>query len=248
MSLVLASNSPRRRQLLSLGGWEFSVCAAEVDETPLPGESPPAYVCRLAESKARSAAQSAPCAGDVFLAADTTVVDALAPDGQNILGKPVDEADARRMLRSLRGRVHQVYTALALFRPDDGTLLTDLCCTDVPMRSYTDAEIEAYLATRDPLDKAGAYAIQHAGFHPVDGLRGCFANVMGLPLCHLARLLQKLDSPAQTGLPQVQPAEMGYNCPVSEAISRAEPAALELARSMQIANAACVAGQECSVD
>ena len=221
MMFILASNSPRRRQLLSLGGWQFTVSAAEVDETPLPGEEPPAYVLRLAESKARAAAAAHP-AGQRFLAADTTVVDRLAALGTKLLGKPSDEADARRMLRSLRGRVHQVYTALALYRPLDESLLTELCCTDVPMRDYTDAEIDAYIATRDPLDKAGAYAIQHAGFHPVERLEGCFANVMGLPLCHLARLLQRQDIPHPSGLPQACQAELGYTCPVYEAILRGE--------------------------
>lgn len=224
MILILASNSPRRRQLMSLGGWEFTVSAAEVDETPLAGEEPPAYVCRLAESKARAAAAANP-GNELYFAADTTVVDELAPLGTKILGKPSDEADARRMLYSLRGRVHQVYTALALYRPADGLLLTDLCCTEVPMRDYSDAEIEAYVASGDPLDKAGAYAIQHAGFHPVQDLQGCFANVMGLPLCHLARLLQKLQIQPKSDLPQACQAELGYDCPVFIAILRGEPAA-----------------------
>ncbi|OGO72748.1 MAG: septum formation protein Maf [Chloroflexi bacterium RBG_19FT_COMBO_56_12] len=224
MMLVLASNSPRRRQLLSLGGWEFDVCAADVDETPLPNEEPPAYVCRLAQSKARAAAAVNP-GSYLFIAADTTVVDELAALGTKILGKPSDEADARRMLRALRGRVHQVYTALALYRPEDGTLLADLCCTDVPMRAYTGAEIEAYILSRDPLDKAGAYAIQHAGFHPVESLQGCFANVMGLPLCHLTRLLRRLDIHPQSDLPQACQDSLGYACPVFAAILRGEPAA-----------------------
>jgi len=243
MMLVLASNSPRRRQLLSLGGWEFNVCAAEVDETPLPSEEPPAYVCRLAESKARAAA--AANYGDLILAADTTVVDELAPPGSKILGKPSDEADARRMLRSLRGRVHQVYTALALYRPEDGSLLTDLCCTDVPMRDYSDAEIETYIASGDPLDKAGAYAIQHAGFHPVEDLQGCFANVMGLPLCHLLRLLRKLNIQPQTqpkaDLPQACQAELGYDCPVFGAILRGEPVTACAAPATAVADASSVA-------
>jgi MAF protein len=224
MMLVLASNSPRRRQLLSLGGWEFTVCAAEVDETPLPGEAPTAYVCRLAVAKARAAAVSSPCTdGNLFLAADTTVVDEQAPPGDKILGKPADAADARRMLRSLRGRVHQVYTALALYRPEDATMLTSLCCTAVLMRDYTDAEIEAYIESGDPLDKAGAYAIQHAGFHPVETLQGCYANVMGLPLCHLTCLLQTLDIHPQVDLAQACQTELGYVCPVFDAVLTAEP-------------------------
>ena len=224
MTLILASNSPRRRQLLALGGWEFTVSAAPVDETPLPGEGAPDYVSRLAESKVRATAGFAP-SSNLFLAADTTVVDNLSPAGVQILGKPADEADARRMLRSLRGRVHLVYTALAIFRPADECLLSDLCCTQVPMRDYSDSEIEAYIATGDPLDKAGAYAIQHAGFHPVTNLQGCYANVMGLPLCHLSRLLRTLQLPPQTDLPQACQASLGYTCPVFADILRGVPQA-----------------------
>lgn len=222
MSLVLASNSPRRRQLLALGGWKFTVHAVQVDETPLPGEAPQAYVYRLAEHKARTAAASKP-GSQLYLAADTSVVDNLAPRGTEILGKPSDEADARRMLRTLRSRVHQVYTALAVYRPVDELLLADVCCTDVPMRDYRDQEIEEYIATGDPQDKAGAYAIQHPGFHPVDNLQGCYANVMGLPLCLLVRLLQRLEIPSRPDLPQACQAALGYTCPVFAAILRAAP-------------------------
>lgn len=213
----MASNSPRRRQLLSLGGWEFQVSAAEVDERPLPGEDPRGYVLRLAESKARAAAAAAGKSG-LIIAADTTVADPAARDGTNILGKPSDEQQAREMLRRLRGRLHQVYTALAVLRLADGVLLTDLCATDVPMRAYSDEEIEAYIASGDPLDKAGGYAIQHAGFHPVEGLEGCYANVMGLPLCHLRRTLARLGVEPLTDIPQACQAELGYDCIVYPAV------------------------------
>jgi MAF protein len=219
MSLILASNSPRRRQLLAIGGWEFSISPAQVDETPLDGEPPVAYVRRLAENKVRAAAGPTE---SLYLAADTTVVDEQALLGTKILGKPSDEVDARRMLLSLRGRTHQVYTALALYHPGDDRLLVDTCCTDVPMRSYTQAEVDTYIASGDPLDKAGAYAIQHAGFHPVDELRGCYANVMGLPLCHLSRLLGRLGIPSPADLPQACQAALGYTCPVYEAILRGD--------------------------
>jgi MAF protein len=217
MMLILASNSPRRRQLLALGGWEFDVCPAPVDETPLEGELPVAYVRRLAESKVRAAAGSA---GGLFLAADTSVVDEPATLGTKILGKPSDESDARRMLLALRGRTHQVYTALALYHPGNDRLLVDTCCTDVPMRNYSKAEVDSYIASGDPLDKAGAYAIQHAGFHPVEELRGCYANVMGLPLCHLSRLLGELGIDSRSDLPQACQSALGYTCPVFEAILR----------------------------
>lgn len=209
--ILLASNSPRRKQLLALAGWPYCIQPAEIDETPLPGEPAEAYVLRLAESKARAAAGSAE--DGLVLAADTTVVDAGV-----ILGKPNDADQALAMLRQLRGRSHQVLTALAVLQSRSGRLLTDVCVTDVPMRAYTEAEIEAYVASGDPLDKAGAYAIQHAGFHPVASLAGCYANVVGLPLCHLARMLRTLGLPPQADLPQACQAALGYQCPVYEQI------------------------------
>ena len=218
VSLTLASNSPRRRELLALGGWSFHTDPADVDESILPGEAPAAYVLRLAEAKARACADSAE-AGQVMIGADTTVV-----DGTEILGKPADAAEAGRMLRQLRGQVHQVYTAIALFVPNSAELLTDLCITNVPMRNYTDAEIDAYTASGDPLDKAGAYAIQHAGFHPVERMSGCYASVMGLPLCHLTRSLRKLGIEPPTDLSAACQAHLNYDCPVTGAILRGETA------------------------
>jgi len=209
--ILLASNSPRRKQLLALAGWPYRIQPAEVDETPLPGEPAEAYVLRLAESKARAAAGFA--AEGLVLAADTTVVDA-----GSILGKPNDADQARAMLRQLRGRSHQVLTALAVLQSRTDRLLIDVCATDVPMRAYTEVEIEAYVASGDPLDKAGAYAIQHAGFHPVASLAGCYANVVGLPLCHLARMLRTLGLPPRADLPQACQAALGYQCPVYEQI------------------------------
>ena len=209
--LVLASNSPRRRQLLALG-WKFQVIPAEVDERPLPGEQPKDYVLRLAEGKARVAGSRSP-RDAIVIAADTTVV-----DGTDILGKPVDNHQAQAMLHRLRGRSHQVYTALALLRIADGALLTDWCRTDVPMRDYSDQEMLAYIATGDPLDKAGAYAIQHNGFKPVEHLEGCYANVMGLPLCHLTRTLEKLGAHPETDLPQTCQSALDYICPVYQQV------------------------------
>jgi nucleoside triphosphate pyrophosphatase len=210
--LVLASNSPRRRQLLALGGWDFVLLAAPVNERVLPGEAPGEYVLRLAQAKARAAQallETQAAAGRsaatemipaVIVAADTAVVDLLADlseagiagPGQAILGKPIDAIEAEAMLRRLRGHTHQVYTGLAALRTGDDQLLSDVVVTDVPMRNYSDEEMHAYIASGDPLDKAGAYGIQHPGFRPVQNLQGCYANVMGLPLCHLARLLGSL--------------------------------------------------------
>jgi septum formation protein len=215
-TLILASNSPRRKQLLSLGGWVFDVLVADVDESQHPGEAPGNYVQRVAEMKARKSAEKV-SNDTVIIAADTTVV-----DGGDILGKPLDEEDAVRMLKRLRGHTHQVYTGLALFRLGDGQFLSDLSVTDVPMRVYSDEEIDTYVQTGDPLDKAGAYAIQHPGFHPVENLEGCFASVMGLPLCRLAHLLEQFDIAPETSVGLRCQHELQYDCPISAAILRGE--------------------------
>jgi nucleoside triphosphate pyrophosphatase len=212
--LVLASNSPRRRQLLSLGGWTFSVSVADVDESQLPAEAPGEYVLRLAGMKAHKSAEKAPCES-VVIAADTAVV-----DGDDILGKPLDERDAVHMLKRLRGHAHQVYTGLALLRASDSRILTDLSVTDVLMRDYSDEEIETYVGTGDPLDKAGAYAIQHTRFHAVENLEGCFASVMGLPLCRLTHLLEQFDVHPKTDVGVRCQTELQYKCPISNAILR----------------------------
>jgi MAF protein len=213
--LVLASNSPRRRQLLALGGWAFRIQPADVDETPLAGEDPRGYVERLAIEKARVVqAQSVP--DEIVVAADTTVA-----DGNQILGKPLDAREAWEMLHRLRGRKHQVYTGIAVLRQRDRLELSDVCETDVPMRNYSDAEIEAYIATGDPFDKAGAYAIQHRGFNPVPELSGCYANVMGMPLCHLTRLLRKAGLAPEGDIAQACEVTLDYECKVYEAIQHA---------------------------
>ncbi len=183
MELILASQSPRRRQLLAGLGLTFTVDAADVDETPLPGEAPDALVCRLCRAKAQAVAVRYPAA--VVLAADTLV----ALDGA-LLGKPVDAAEAVAMLRALRGRAHQVYTAVCV--ATNGALTARLSTSDVTMRPYSDAEIAAYVATGDPLDKAGAYAIQYPAFSPVASWDGCYAGIMGLPLRLVRALLAEV--------------------------------------------------------
>ncbi len=214
--ILLASNSPRRRELMSLGDWTFSVSVTNVDESQRPAEAPGDYVLRLAEDKARAAAQVA-ALDQLVVAADTTVV-----DGDGLLGKPADAAEAVAMLKQLRGHRHQVYTGLAVLDPSSGRVLKDLCVTDVPMRGYSDAEIARYVESGDPFDKAGAYAIQHDEFHPVAGLAGCFASVMGLPLCHLLRLLEQLGVALDPGVPSRCQKFLNYPCPVSVAILRGE--------------------------
>lgn len=194
----------------------FTVMVSDADESRLSSESPSEYVLRLAESKARAVAQHAH-AEHIVIGADTSVV-----DGADILGKPADVVEAAHMLKRLRGHTHQVYTGIAALRVRDGKVATDLCVTDVPMREYSDAEIEAYILTGDPLDKAGAYAIQHSRFKPVDKLDGCFAGVMGLPLCHLVRTLRRLDVSPAADVPNNCQTHLDYQCPVSRAILRGE--------------------------
>ncbi len=209
-TMILASNSPRRRQLLALTDLPFMVSAADVDESQLENETPSDYVLRLAEKKARAIQADA---DQIVLGSDTTVV-----DGMDILGKPADDAEAVAMLTRLRGRTHQVYTGVALLRMSDGLLLKDLCVTDVPIRDYSDDEIRAYVATGDPLDKAGAYAIQHPEFHPVASMSGCYASVMGLPLCHVTRMLRKMGIDTNADVPMGCQQLLEYRCPVYEKI------------------------------
>jgi MAF protein len=216
-TILLASNSPRRRQLLALGNWKFTVAVSDVDETQLAGETPKDYVLRLAQAKALAVVEKAQGEDIIIIGSDTAVVDA-----DSILGKPKDGEDAVRMLTQLRGHTHQVYTGVSFYRVRDGKMLTELCVTDVPMRAYTDDEIAAYVQTGDPLDKAGAYAIQHPDFQPVESMRGCYASVMGLPMCHVVRALRALDVPSPENVPGACQKLLSYQCPVSGAILRGE--------------------------
>jgi MAF protein len=184
--LILASSSPRRQQLFHDLGLTFRALPADIDETPLPAEHPGAMTCRLAEEKARAvaAALGPVTAATLIVASDTTV--AL---GATSYGKPLDAADAVRMLRDLRGGPHQVFSAISVLALPGDRQATRVNTTDVFMRDYSDAEIDAYVATGDPLDKAGAYGIQARDFACVSHLQGCYAGVMGLPLGDLAELL-----------------------------------------------------------
>lgn len=208
--ILLASNSPRRKELLGWTDIPFTVHPVDIDETPAADEAPDRYVMRLALQKARAAAASFP--GQIILAADTTVA-----DGSEILGKPIDRADARRMLVQLRGKVHFVHTGVAVIRAD-GAEINDLCTTPVKMREYSNDELEAYLDSGDPMDKAGAYAIQHKGFHPVVDMQGCFACVIGLPLCHVARALRNLGLGGADDIANVCQQNLQYNCLVHKEI------------------------------
>ena len=222
-TLVLASASPRRRELLALGGWAFTLQAADAVEIPLAGESPADFVRRMSETKARLAAlirnPNSEARNELVIGADTVVT----IDGE-ILGKPANPQIAAEMLMHLRGRVHEVLTGLSVADIAAGIIYTDLARSSVPMRAYSAAEIAAYVATGDPLDKAGAYAIQHPDFHPVDvtHFAACFANVMGLPLCHLLRRLRRLGLEALTDLPAACQHFIPYHCPVFETILKEE--------------------------
>ncbi len=201
--VILASQSPRRRALLAALGLTFTADAADVDETPIPGETPEVLVCRLCRSKAQAVAARHPAA--LVLAADTIVV----LDGE-VLGKPADAIEATAMLRRLRGRPHTVLTALALAY--DGRLSTRLSISQLIMRNYSDAEIAAYIASGDPLDKAGAYAIQHPQFAPVAAWQGCYPGVMGLPLRSVCDLLAEAGIAVPADPVAVCSALIGEKC------------------------------------
>jgi septum formation protein len=215
--LVLASNSPRRKQLLALSGWKFKVEPAEVDEGLLANETAGDYVLRLAITKVKSCAGNLDD-GQIAIAADTAVV-----DEKSILGKPGNDLEADRMLNRLRGHTHQVLTAIAVLKAGEAAPVTALCITNVPMRNYSDDEIAAYIATSDPLDKAGAYAIQHAGFNPVESFSGCYSSVMGLPLCHLVHIMQGLSIQPVEDVPENCQATHAYQCSIYPAALNGKP-------------------------
>ena len=203
--LVLASGSPRRRELLAQAGYSFRVSVADIDESLRAGEAPADYVGRLAREKALAVlAQEAASRCDLLvLGADTTVV---APQGE-ILGKPVDEHDAARMLRLLSGATHTVMTGVALVQHQAAARemteqqavaqpVVAVCVeqTRVTMRVWTEAEIAAYVASGEPRDKAGAYAIQGYAASAIPRIEGCYFNVVGLPLSRVAQMIdQSID-------------------------------------------------------
>jgi septum formation protein len=216
MTLTLASTSPRRRELLGLLGLPFEVRASGIDETRRPDEAPLDYVSRVAREKAETISNPSNEIGDwgLVIAADTSVV----IDNSEILGKPRDAEEARVMLRKLRGRTHQVISAVAIIDPHRGGRREVICSSDVPMRNYSEAELADYVATGDPLDKAGAYAIQHQGFHPVENFNHCYASVMGLPLCHLTKALRELGVEPPVDTPTECQRFNNYQCQVYQEI------------------------------
>jgi nucleoside triphosphate pyrophosphatase len=184
MRLILASASPRRADLLTAAGFTFEIAPADVDETPEPGERPRDYALRVATSKAEAAAAHCRESGSLVLAADTVVV----AEGQ-ILGKPMDAADSKRMLKMLSGAVHSVLTAVVLCR--DGRQSGEVAETRVHLLPLSETEIDRYIETGEPEGKAGAYAIQGHAARFVDWIEGSWSNVVGLPIATVYRLLKE---------------------------------------------------------
>jgi septum formation protein len=190
--LILASASPRRRELLAQAGFSFTVHPAQIPEDPLDGEDPIAYVTRLAREKAQAvfaevAASAEAAQGLVVLGADTTVTLDKA-----ILGKPEDAADAARMLRLLSGRTHRVITGVAVVTAEGAEAAAEV--TAVQFLTLSEEEIAAYVATGEPMDKAGAYAIQGRAARWIPRIEGCYFNVVGLPISLVSTLLESRDT------------------------------------------------------
>lgn len=218
--IILASASPRRRELFELLGLPFVVRSAAVDETPRPDETPDVLVARLSAIKAATVARRVPTARrerggesaevlgrELVVAADTVVV-----LDDEILGKPRDATHARQMLQRLRGRVHAVHSGVTVVEASSERAAIHLSTTQVWMRDYSNAEIEAYVTSGDPMDKAGAYAIQHPGFRPVARIEGCFTGVVGLPLGALADGLAHFGLILPVDLATVCRGWTGYPC------------------------------------
>lgn len=190
--LILASASPRRRELLAQAGFCFEVVPADVPELLKPGEDPIRFVTRLAREKAEAVAASRPITPDtIVLGADTIVV-----VDEEVLGKPQDAADAARMLRRLSGQTHQVITGVCLAKGRERQRAAEV--TFVRFSTLSDAEIDAYVATGEPLDKAGAYAIQGRAGRWVPRIHGCYFNVVGLPLALISSMIEAMQGSAKT--------------------------------------------------
>ena len=184
MKLVLASSSPRRRELLESIGLAFEVIPSHVPEQHRPGEAPEEYVARLSRDKAAAIVGQHPSRW--VIAADTTVL-----IGDQLLEKPVDRADAARMLAAIAGRTHVVYSGVTLHNGESGYRDTRVAESDVRMLALSQEDIEWYVATGEPLDKAGAYAVQGIGAMFIDSIHGSYTNVVGLPLALLFQMLRK---------------------------------------------------------
>jgi septum formation protein len=188
-AIVLASASPRRRELLASLGLRFAVVTSRAPETLLPGESPRQHVIRLSRDKALEVAARPGVDGRWFIGSDTIV---LRDDA--ILGKPKDTAEAATMLRSLSGRWHEVLSGYAVFDRPSGRTIAGAVVTRVRFKELTEQEIAGYIATGEPSDKAGAYAIQGIGAFMVPAIEGSYTSVVGLPLCEVVAALEELGA------------------------------------------------------
>jgi septum formation protein len=178
--LILASGSPRRSEIMNSVGWEFTKAVPDIDESERDGEGPADYVKRLAKEKAEAVATSYP--GEIILAADTTVV-----IDEQIIGKPVDEDDARRMLKMLSGNWHEVLTGIAVCH--NSSIEVGLQSTRVKFAPMGNAEVDFLVEKGDPLDKAGAYAVQAQAALFIEGIEGDYWNVVGLPIGLVYRMI-----------------------------------------------------------
>lgn len=204
--IVLASASPRRRELLAGMGLDFDVIPANVPEDPLPGENPAELVKRLSSTKAEAVASSLD--SGIVIGADSMVVH----DGEAI-GKPVDAGDARRMLLRLRGTRHQVFTGMTVVDAASGRKLTEYLASDITLRTFSEVEMEESIASGTPMDKAGAYAVQDQVFRPAESWEGCYTNIVGLPLCRLLEMAARLGYPLPNAKSEDVPPGCGPDCP-----------------------------------
>ena len=205
--IILASASPRRRELLSSMGLDFQVVPADIEEAALPGEPASKMAERLSLEKAQTVA--ARFQQGFVIAADSVVVH----EGR-AYGKPIDAEDARRMLQELRGTSHQVVTGITVMDVAGGRVLTDSMASDITLRDFSDTEMEASIATGTPMDKAGAYAVQDQEFRPAQSWEGCYTNVIGLPLCRLTQMLAELGFDGTLGRPDPASPGCGPTCPL----------------------------------
>jgi len=212
----LASNSPRRREMLTWAGWQLETTSSNGNESLLENETPQQYVRRVAELKSRVDLEHA-SESDLIISADTIVV-----FDEKILGKPKDARDAAEMLVSMRAKEHWVMTAIAVRQVNQKSAQLELCRSKVRMRAYSDAEIQSYIDSGDPLDKAGAYAIQDNIFHPAEEFAGCMASVMGMPLCHLERMLRRSWDYFWTDWPSICQKKLEYTCPITSRVMAGE--------------------------
>ncbi len=198
----------------------FIVMGTDIDETIQSGENPSDFVLRLASEKAFAAGKKldeSTLQDVIVIAADTIVV-----DREDVLGKPIDAADAINILDRLKNRTHQVLSGIAVYQLETRKIQSRMVLTEVRMRNYTETEVREYVNSGDPFDKAGAYAIQNDSFNPVPDFNGCFANVMGLPLCHLSVLLREETTDIYTRVADRCQESIHYQCPVYSQILTGE--------------------------